>query len=206
MRISTISLLRFSLLIAVATITIFGLSSCNFINIGDPAAKTSGYKLFEGRSDGFRISLEYPNSWSRRSIEKYGGLVVVLFMPSNTSSVTISSDLNKSNGGENTNADEVIQRDLSISSTRPDYNILSEINFKLGQVEAKDITYSYRFIFDDQHAPTKSSHIDMINLVRTVIVDYKNRIYKVNLLMDANTYQNVKPGFEHVISTFQFLE
>lgn len=76
-------------------------SSCNFF--GDPAARTPGYKLFTGTTDGFRISFEYPDSWIRKPVEQYGekydGAITLDLVTSQDTLITIDSYLNAANGG-----------------------------------------------------------------------------------------------------------
>jgi hypothetical protein len=193
------------LCVLVLVISILGLSSCELIYVGDQKANTPGYKTFEGKDEGFRIRFEYPNSRKRNSIEKYNGSIWVSFDGSKKLGLIVSSDLNKANGGQSTDAEAVIRHDLDNYSKAPDYNLLSHQKIKLGQVECQEVIYTFRFIFDDQHAPRASSNTDKNMLMRVIAVDKQARIFIIDLIVDTIEYENIRTDFEHMISTFQFL-
>jgi hypothetical protein len=73
----------------------------------------------------------------------------------------------------------------------------------LGQVEAQELTYSYRFKGTEAHYGIT---FDEIVTRRYLAADYKGRIYDIDLFVDADRYENVREGFEHLIATFRFLE
>jgi hypothetical protein len=197
---------RYFLCVLVLVISILGLSSCELIYVGDQKANTPGYKIFEGKDEGFRIRFEYPDSWKRDALDNYNGFMVLDFGGLKTMALNVISELNTSNGGQSADAGTAIQHDLDIYSKRPEYNLLSHQTIKLGQIECHEVIYTFRFIFDDQHAPRASSHIDKNKTIRTIAADKQTRIYRIDLVIDTDDYERIRPGFEHMISTFRFLD
>jgi len=184
------------------------LSSCSGLlhYVTDPQAKTPGYRLFTGHTEGLRISFEYPDTWKRLSIEKYDAFELLRIDDENSASINVVSDVNAANGGEFENAHTLLQHYLSHESDSPTLKILSQGKVLLGNVEGEEVSYSSRFTAE--HMPGKPADyiVDKVVIWRYIVVDYKGRIYDIHLLVDADKYDAVKEGFEHLIATFRFLE
>jgi hypothetical protein len=170
----------------------------------DPDSKTPGFKLFTGTSRGFRISFEYPNNWQRTAVEGGGGgrSYMPLFLPD--SYITISSDINKSKGG-NEDASDSIQFELNIISKYTGYQLISRNNIMLGQASGEEVISSYPFEGQDNLLPPAYTNVGEIVIERVLGVDYKGYLYYTRLLANLKAYDNEKTGFEHMLSTFRFL-
>jgi len=139
-------------------------------------------------------------------MEKYDTFRVIDLRPNETDTVSITSDVTAAKGGDFTNAGELVQHLLDLDSAAPEFRILSRTRVRLGQVEAEEVIYSYRFVVkDDPHLPP-GTVINKVLVARELAVDYGERIYHVGLLADGDKYENLKEGFEHLIATFRFLE
>ena len=165
----------------------------------DPPAKTAGYKLYTGRTQGLRISFEYPDTWRRQTIEKHDTFRVVFF-DYETGSGSIGSDATAGEGGEFEGPNELIHYELDRDSSRPEFDIMSLTKTRLGQAEGEEAIYSYRLMLK---SPTV---IDKIVVQRTLAAEYQGRIYDISILANADSYDIVKEDFEHLIATFRFLD
>jgi hypothetical protein len=125
-RVVNLSLLTF------VTIFTMAFSSCGYPSyVTDPASKTQGYRLFTGRTDGFQISFEYPNTWTRQVVENSEKLKTVNFQPP-FASMSVSSYVTIANGGDFSNADELIQHEIDLNLNKefpaPEFKIISQKN------------------------------------------------------------------------------
>ena len=187
-------------LLAMILSTIMASACYGLHSVTDPDSKTPGYKLFTGRTGGVRVSFEYPNTWRRISAD---GLV---YLVSQDSYVTVCSVANKSEGGNYADAGELTQHWLDSWSTAPEFRVLSRGKAQLGQAEGEEVMYSRRFQGSDPHAPLVPIELGEIAVTRTLDVDYKGRIYVIDLLAAVDRFETVKGDFEHLIATFRFLE
>ncbi len=192
--------IKLLLLLSVATLALVTTSCYPPKAVIDPESKTPGYKIFSGSSKGFRISFEYPDSWKRTAVEHGGGSgrsYLPLFLPD--SYITISSD------SDNQPADAAIQLRLDIISKYPEYKLISRSNNTLGQTTSEQVVSSYPFEGQDNLLPQAYANIGETVIERVITVNYKGYIYYIYFLANLVAYDNEKPGFEHMLSTFRFL-
>lgn len=195
-----------SIIVIIAGMFIILASSCNEkTEVIDPTSDTPGYKLFKGTTNGFRISFEYPDSWGRVSVGRVGTYNYMPLLPPDCS-VIIDSDVNKNKDGDYTNASEVLQSKLDSESTLTDFKILNRDKIQLGQGVGEEVIYSYVFPGQDPHMPKVYAYRGEIVISRTIDVDYRDRIYDINLIAAVDKYDNAKIGFEHLINSFKFLD
>jgi hypothetical protein len=185
---------------AILTVTLLILPSSCEDPIGSPESR-----LFTGRTEGFRISFEYPDTWRRDEVYKYDAYRVISLYSSGLT-VSVSSDVTANNGGDFADASELIQTHAGYDSWRPEFQIISRSKTQLGQVEWEEVIYSCRFIHNlDPHLPPNTV-VDYIGINRSLATDHQGRIYGINLIADVDSYQEVREGFEHLIATFRFLD
>lgn len=200
---------RFMVLILLAVIVIVPttiVSSCGFPSfVTDPAAKTPGYRLFTGRTEGFRISFEYPDTWQRQAIYKYDTLRSI-YLKSETSKTYVSSDMSYPNEPGADNASDSVQRHLRDASRREEFQLLSHTKVHLGQAEGEELVYFYRLTVPPEFAYPRGTVIDKLMVERYLAADYEGRIYSLSSSVDADKYENVKEDLEHLIATFRFLD
>lgn len=193
---------RTLMILSLSTIIVFLLttaSACFILHPAtDPDSKTAGYKLFTGRTSGISISFEYPNTWTRYSDD---GLVYLI---SKDSYIRIDSSTNKINGA-NTNANEDLQNWIDLWSTAPEFQIISRNEVRLGQAKGEEAIFSRVFQGSDTHAPAPPVQIGDTVIERTLEADYNGRIFFIDLLVQADIYDQVRGDFEHLIATFQYL-
>lgn len=199
------------LYVAIVTIMLITTaSSCTLLNdlVGDPPAKTSGYRLFTGRTDGLRVSFEYPDSWQRRSLKKYDTYRALSLEVSPKVKVNIDSDVNIANGGRYEDAAQLIQHYLNISSGNIDFRVLSHTKVNLDRVKGEELIIIFRFLNNvlDPHLPPGIRLFDEPQIERHFITDHRGHIYDIYLMIDADKYDTVKSDFEHLLATFRFLE
>lgn len=192
---------------AVAVLAVVTFVSCNSYptEVTDPQSKTSGYKLFTGATDGFPISFEYPNGWSRMSIDKGATTRHVRFLSSDCA-VVVNSFINKSKGGDYANADELIQYKLSLKDQQPEFEIVRRTMVRLDQTDGEEAIYSYLFEGSDPHAPPVPIYTNDPAIAWIIDADYKDRICDLNFISKADNFEVAKLGFEHLIATFSFLQ
>ena len=190
--------------VTLGIITTFG-NACNIHSVvSDPASDTPGFKLFKGTTKGFRISFEYPDSWDRVSVDRVGTYSYMPLLPTDCS-VIINTDAKKSKGGTYSNSSEAIQHGIDSESTLTDFTILKHDMIQLGQVEGEELMYSYIYPGQDPHMPVVYASSGETVIARKIVIDYQDYIYFIDLLAAADNYENAKPGFEHLIATFKFL-
>jgi len=68
------------------------------------------------------------------------------------------------------------------------------------------LIYSFRLQGLAIEAPAEKARIDKIVLQRTLAADYKGHIYEIGIFVDADKYEAVKDGFEHILNTFKFMD
>jgi hypothetical protein len=186
--------------ISVLAMTVLLISSCWLPHyVTDPHAKTPGYRLYTGRTEGLSVSLEYPDTWKRLSNEKYDTFELVRLDNENSDSIDISSDLNAAQGGEYESAHALLQYCLNRDGGLLEFRLISQGLVMLGEVEGEELSYSWRF-------KAKEVDIDKVVIQKYVVVDYEGRVYSVSLFVDADKYEGIKEGFEHLLATFRFLE
>ena len=196
-------------LLTFVTIFTIVFSSCGYLGyVTDPASKTQGYRIFTGQTEGFRISFEYPKTWTRQAIQN-DKASKSLNIHTPYSSIIVSSDATVGNGGDFINAAELIQHEIDLNLNKefpsPGFQIISQNNIQLGKVDGEDLVYSFRLQGLAVEAPAEKANIDKIVLQRITAADYKGRIYDIGIFVDADKYEAVKDGFEHILSTFKFL-
>lgn len=198
------SALRYSwVLIVTAAITaVCNVYACSprFYN-NDPNSKTEGYKFFKSSKTGLVVSFEYPNDWKRMNIEQYGTFINVNFDFGN--SVSVSSDEATLNKGGYPDAAAWVQDLLKIDSSNQDFQILSQGQILLDQINAEELTCTYRL--QGTYAEPPGTTVNKMMIDRFITSDYKGRIYDIHLFVDADKYEAAKNGFEHLIDTFRFL-
>jgi hypothetical protein len=162
----------------------------------DSDSGTPGYKLFKGTKKGFRISFEYPNTWDRVTVDRVGTGSYMPLLPPDCS-VIISSDVGSSQ--------IALQFQLDLISKHREFSLISRDNVTLGQAEGEEIICSYLFPGQDPHLP--GAYVDTGETVinRILSVDYKGYYYYIELIASLNAYDIEKTGFEHMLSTFRFL-
>ncbi len=198
-----------SLLLVV--VTLFASCGPRITYADDPAADTPGYKLFTGKVDGFRTSFEYPETWRRvesglTSADKTERWAA--FLPDDYSDLYIRSKLTTVNGGDFTGANEWIEHVLAAESTYPDFQIISrgEAQIGLSRGEEAICSFKLRGINGLDYQPPSVLFVQPLVVAHDLAVDHNGRIYALSLLVDAEHYVNLKEGFEHLITTFRFLE
>jgi len=175
----------------------------------DSQAETPGYRLFTGRTEGLRISFEYPEMWRRKDIEKHDAFEDLRLLSDNSAYVDISSDVNAAKGGEFENAHALLEDWLDSFSSEQEFEILSRGKALLGNVEGEEAVYSYFFVNypnPDWHPGAPPLGPDKYVIKRFLAVDYKGRIYSFLFGVDADEYESVKESFEHLLATFKFLD
>ena len=171
-----------------------------------------GYKFFTGRTEGLRISFEYPDTWRRKVFEKHDAFENSRLQSDNSAYVDISSNVNAANGGNFENAHARLEDWLDSFSSQQEFKILSRGKMLLGNIEGEEAVYSYfdrsgSIPFLDYHqGMTYSPLPDRYVIKRFLAVDYKGRIYSFLFGVDADEYESVKESFEHLLATFKFLD
>jgi hypothetical protein len=178
-------------------------ASCQEKEPVDPPANTPGYKLFAGTSRGFKISFEYPDTWSRGPLRRSNTYNYLALLPPD-SRLVISSDVGKSLGGDY-NATDLIQYWLDSESKYSEFKIISREKVLLGRVEGEEAIFSYRFYSEDPHGPPVYAELGERVIGRALAVDAGGYLYYVDFLAAADKYDNAKLGLEHVIATFKFI-
>jgi hypothetical protein len=131
---------------------------------------------------------------------------VIFLRPNDTDTVGITSDVASPGGGDYANAAALVQDILDVNSEQPEFRVLSRTRVRLGETEAEEAVYSYRYLrAGDPHLPP-GTVIDKMVVGRLIAADRKERIYDVSLLAEVDEYEGIKDGFEHLISTFRFLD
>jgi hypothetical protein len=173
--------------------------------VTDPESNTPGYKLFEGKKNGFRISFEYPDSWGRVSLATSGNYNYMPLLPPD-SSVIIDSVTNKNKGGDYIDASDLIQSKLDSKSRQTYLKILSRNKIQVGQGEGEEVTFSYIFPGQDPQKPPVYARAGEVVIFRLLDVNYKDHIYDINVVAAEDKYESAKVDFEHLIRTFRFLD
>lgn len=189
------------MLSAILAVTLPLVSSCGLF--GDPSAKTEGYKLFTGRSEGLSISFEYPETWNRDPYIESHEKSYTLSIYSGNSITGVNSNVNATHGGDYENAHALLQDQLDSFSKSLDFKLLSQGKSLLGKVEGEEVTYSWRLEFLDEHTGRQT---DKAMVEKHLAADYEERIYHINIFADADKYEELKECFEHIIATFKFLK
>jgi hypothetical protein len=189
------------LIAIVAVILSILASSCGWAI--DPHSKTPGYRLYTGRTDGFRVSFEYPDVYSRYlGIEKdKTSASINLYYETDHSIIGVVSYVNTANGGHLEDAHAAVEHYMEVVSKDPEFQILSQKDISLGGATGEEVICSSRQ--DSTHAVPPVSRIAM---QRFLAVDYGKRIYEIDIIIDADKYMDIKDGFEHLLATFRFLE
>jgi hypothetical protein len=178
-------------------------SSCQRIKIVvDPAAATPGYKLFKAKTNGFRISFEYPDSWSRAAVDRVGTYFYMPLFPPDSSIIIDSSVRSRTNK----NAGELFTSDLDSDSYLKEFQLLSRNKIRLGQIECEEAIYSYIYPGQDLHIPDVHVEPGELAIARLIDADYQGYIYDINFISTDKNYPNAKIGYEHLINTFIFLK
>ncbi len=181
----------------MATI-IFPTTSCHTSKIvTDPDSSTPGYKLFKGTTKGFRISFEYPSTWDRVTVGRVGNYSYMPLLPPDCS-VIISSDVGSSQIALQSRMD-------LISRYRREFRLINRDKVLLGQAEGEEIICSYLFPGQDPHLPVAYADDGEAVINRILSVDYKDYLYYIELIATLDSYDVEKTGFEHMLSTFRFL-
>jgi hypothetical protein len=198
----------FSVLVIVAVITVTSiLGTCSappfpILYENDPTAKTQGYRLFKGSTgEGVRFSFEYPVMWKRQNVIENSTLLI----PDKYSYIRVGAVATSAKGGDFADAEELIERILDVPSKSPEFQILSRSYTPLGQTVGEEVIYSFRLQAVPYYLPPPILSNRLV-VARDLVVDYRNSIYHVSLIVDAERYETVKEGFEHLIATFRFLE
>jgi hypothetical protein len=141
-------------------------------------------------------------------MDKYGAFVAVGFVSSETIVADITSNVNSSNGGDYDNAAQLVQNHIFVSKGQLDFQILSNIKTNMGQIEGNELILSFRFLntVPDPHLPPGTVVLDKPQIERYFTMDHGDRIYDISFLGDADKYESVKGDFEHLITTFHFLD
>jgi hypothetical protein len=176
----------------------------------EPSSSISGYKIFQGDTEGLMFSFEYPEGWQLTNLH-YGNINVNkvgvgLFFgsdPDKQSDIAIESMPSPYTypPAACKNAHDLLQKQIwmytPVGIPTPD---LVEKTIKIGGTEAEEVDFSA----NDYHA---ANGVILRLKYRHVAVDYKGRIYwihyQVNTNVDSN--QDFEPGFEHILETFKFL-
>lgn len=171
----------------------------------DQLAATPGYKLHEGRLRDMLISFEYPDTWSRHSI----GDIAIYLRPSPGEDLfeveILSWDVALKGVTSDEKAPAVLQYYLDTESTTPEFQIISRGKIILSNVEGEEVCYSLHIMGRITTEPISVIR-DRVQIRRRLSVDYKGLNYLLSFFVDADKYEEIKPGFEHVIATFRFLE
>lgn len=72
----------------------------------------------------------------------------------------------------------------------------------IGGVEGEELSCSFRIRGMDAHS---GADIDKVLIDRELAADYNGRIYRISLVVNADKYDGVKEGLEHLLATFRFL-
>ena len=202
-RVVTLSLLTF--------VTIFTIvfSSCEYLDMSlTLQAKRKGIGYLQGKPRVSELVLNILKLWTRQAIQN-DKASKSLNIHTPYSSIIVSSDATVGNGGDFINAAELIQHEIDLNLNKefpsPGFQIISQNNIQLGKVDGEDLVYSFRLQGLAVEAPAEKANIDKIVLQRITAADYKGRIYDIGIFVDADKYEAVKDGFEHILSTFKFL-
>ncbi len=194
-------------IVLVLMFTETALTSCLPLLPGmDPDAPTAGYKVFTGRVDGFRITFEYPEGWTKTKFERYdehADYRVQRFSPHGLSSLAVSSQTDTSGGGKYATASELVNSLLEADDNAPEFHLISKSEPSLGQVAAYEVVASFRLQGKDAHS---TAVVDEIVVERRIGANYRGRIYVISTFADENEDLVVKPGYEHIVATFHFLD
>lgn len=187
----------------LCTITVSGCYGLRSLN--DPESETPGYKLFTSKKigglvSGVRIRFEYPDTWSASLGE------AMVYLWSQDSYVIVESDYNSRKGMDYANAAELTEDWLDWVSTEPEFQLLSRAKAQLGQAQGEEVMFSYLFHGSDPHVPLVPIDSGTTAITRSVIADYKGRIYYIDLLVAADRYDQAKVDFERILETFEFLD
>jgi hypothetical protein len=189
-----------------------------FISILIPACSCTslsrGYIRYVYDNVNGPFSFEYPETWDLKEFDPDPRAEGVIFDFGSSSAkggnldsgthAAISSIPQTKNPWYN-NAHEYLQYELSLAPQMNEYKSLGSGDITLGGVKGEWAAYSYYYI-------RSSSVIDFSIpghwTCRYVVVNYKNRYHlleqRVNT--DFDSYEEFKPGFDHILETFKFLE
>ena len=181
------------------TLTI--LTSFTWISGCCPPEVTEGYIQFTGKTEGLPISFEYPAIYGNFGLEKLGTLEKLGLYDCHTARISISSDMNTANGGDYENAHARLMHELDIASNVPEFQLIKQSERAIAGISGEELIYSVNL----------ESSVDIIPPIgkmtyRLVVADYKGRIYSISIFVDADKYDDVKEGFEHLLATFKFQE
>ncbi len=158
--------------------------------------------MFNSKIEGMRICLEYPDTWHRKGVEKYDSYITIK-IHSETSVIIISSGLNSANGGSFKDAAEAVQHHIDSQSSNNQFKIISHEKAQLDQATGEEVQYSFHMQGTDIHSGV---YINKDAITSYIAVDYKERIYSILFGGSPDNYESLKGGFDHLISTFRFLD
>jgi hypothetical protein len=161
-------------------------------------------RTFRGDIQGFQVSFEYPYWW--RVTQIVSGPPGVSISMSSFSSGFVTS---QPSGGGGLYADvaALVEHWLSRYSNLPESKVLSRGNSTLGFAEGEELIVSWHYHAEGPNeALPYGKVIDKTVVETNLAVEHNGRIYSFDCLMDANEYERLKPGLDHLISTFRFLD
>jgi hypothetical protein len=197
-----IGLVSFSLIGA----SIFSVASCTRI-------PPPGYHSYVYNDTDCPFSFEYPEEWN---VEVYPSSLwkgVHIFggpsSPANSGEseglyIFLASVSQTPKYFSYSNAHELIQQQLEYGSRVNEFHLLGQGDIKLGKEIGEWVSFSkYDSYVVSLALPTEQRHITC----RHVAVDYKGRIYwlRQEVNTDLVSYEEFKPGFDHILKTFKFL-
>jgi hypothetical protein len=212
-------LTKLSLVLVIITV-ITSLSACSSPVITEntqisppPSSITtpiSGYKYFGGRAGDLSISFEYPDYWLSSTRQTYPhGEYLFLYIPSSDGVISTYIQIRR--------VDDIIspyfietaiQQQLDLIKDRKDFKLLSNNNeIRMGNATGKEICFSYHDIWIGENP------FDHFIYERLVFVSNDERAFWITLRVASassldeskNKYQKAQLGFEHLLSSFKFL-
>jgi hypothetical protein len=172
-----------------------------------------GYSLYTFDSTEGPFSFEYPEKWGLEVYPSslWKGVQIVFgsnsprsWTESEGSNIFLASVSQTPKHFSYSNAHELIQQQLDYSSELNEFHFIGKGKIRLGKETGEWVTFSgYKSYLSSLAWPPEYRHITC----RHVAVDYKGRTYwlRQEVNTDLDSYEEYKPGFDHILKTFKFL-
>ena len=213
----TFSSIKFIFLCIIALAMIFAFNSCDEYYGYIPVKYSDGenYKTFiTPKEADFRLSFEYPSYYAlsyQPNRPPIGTYITLSGVPSDKffsgSIKTIEIHITFIGGGfpdANTAVKERIS-DLKWSWVR-NFRLKAKYNVCVDGLEGQEIvvTYRQRPIYGSGHGRKPRDPAFVVR--REVFFDYRDVLWHISLYTDADSYEQTKVDFEHILKTFQVVK
>lgn len=98
-------------------------------------------------------------------------------------------------------ANTMLNSDMKIRATDPEYKLLDQSEIKINDVPAKQIVFSER----DDRAQVLGIKEKYYDVYRRIYFDQNGLVWRITLRGDLSTVDADQVDFEHILQTFKFL-